>query len=131
MLEEQSKASSRLKSSTEQRQSGPTLARTEQSYMAEGGKEELEMAAAGVRQLSMGRDKEREGEETQPTPPPRKKKLEKLLRKQIEESQKLVKNVESSVCEREEHGVEAGEADDTTPPGASPRKARRKNKHSK
>lgn len=90
------------------------------------------MAAAGVRQLSMERDKEREREEeTQPTPPPRKKKLEKLLRKQIEESQKLIKNVESSVCEREEHGVEAGEADNTTPPGTTPRKARRKNKHSK
>jgi Ni,Fe-hydrogenase I large subunit len=98
----------------------------ERSSSREGGKGDLKMAASGVRQLS---DKEKETvEEAQPTPPPRKKKLEKLLRKQIEENQKLTKSVESSVFERED---EAGEADNTTPPGTTPRKARKKTKHSK
>ena len=132
MLEEQSKASSHLKGSTESRQSGPSLARTGESSTAEEGTGELEIVAADVRQLSIGRDIERDREgETQPTPPPRKKKLEKLLRKQIEESQKLIKKEESSVGEYEEQGVLGEETDNTTPPGATPRKARRKNKHSK
>lgn len=117
----------------ERRESGSSLgARTEQGSSTEGEKEELEMVASAVRQLSVGGDNEREREEeAQPTPPPRKKKLEKLLRKQIEESQKLIKNVESSVSEREEQAVDTDEADDTTPPDTTPRKARRKNKHSK
>ena len=125
-----------MKSVTERRQGGPNLttATTVKSSSTEVGKEAVEMAATGVRKMSLERDKERAvEEETQPTPPPRKKKLEKLLRKQIEESQKgtNLKRVESS-GEREEQKVEAGDADhDTTPPGATPRKARRKNKHSK
>lgn len=126
MLEEQSRASSHLKISSERRVSGPSLAaRKERSSSREGGKVELEVVASGG-QLSVGRDKERETvEEVQPTPPPRKKKLEKLLRKQIEENQKMVHSVESSVYQRED------EADDMTPPGVAPRKARKKSKHSK
>ena len=113
-------------STTERTQSGPDFAKTDQISTAEDGIGELETAAAGVRQLNIGRDKERDGDDTQPTPPPRKKKLEKLLRKQIEESQKLIKKEESSVGECEEQGDE-----EITTPGAIPRKARRKNKHSK
>ena len=99
-----------MKSVTERRQGGPNLttATTVKSSSAEVGKEAVEMAASGVRKISLERDKEREiEEETQPTPPP-------------------------SSGERGEQEVEAGDADhDTTPPGATPRKARRKNKHSK
>lgn len=123
MLEQQSRASSHLKISSERRVSGSSLAAgTERSSSREGGKAEVESGG----QLSVGRDKERETiEEAQPTPPPRKKKLEKLLRKQIEENQKMVLSIENSVCERED------EADDMTPPGIAPRKPRKKNKHSK
>ena len=115
-----------MKISSERRVSGSGLAaRTERSSSREGGKAEVEVVASGG-QLSVGRDKERETiEEAQPTPPPRKKKLEKLLRKQIEENQKMVLSVENSVCERED------EVDDMTPPGIAPRKPRKKNKHSK
>lgn len=76
--------------------------------------------------------------EVQPTPPPRKKKLEKLLKKQLQENQEfgtlLEKEHHNPVQDtEEENGValSTGEGNEDTALQTTPKKTRRKNKHSK
>ena len=140
-FDEQSKVGSSFDEPTT-KASAPTLAQTETTSMMEQKTRAIEVTGS-LRQQNVRKD----GEETQPTPPPRKKKLEKLLRKQIEESQRLMKkesctgglqdnvSADGSVSPPQTDitvtNVSTEERDSLSPPDVAARKARRKYKHSK